>query len=217
MKFTKKIKQEARKYFQELNKNDFSHNFSHVERVTQLAKQIGKKEGADLEVLEAASLLHDIARVKEDRGEVVDHAQEGARMAAEILKKIDFPQQKIDQVCHCILVHRWNKNGQPQTIEAEILQDADRLDALGAVDISRVFASALQSEKYGCPIYVDQPYKSKDDRNLSAIHYIIYKLNEPKRLPENFNTKTGRKIAQERADFLERYVNRFIKEWRGGL
>jgi uncharacterized protein len=217
MKCTKKIKQEVQKYFHELNKNDFSHSFSHVERVTLLAKQIGKKEGADLEVLEAACLLHDIAREKEDKGLVEDHALEGSKMARKILNKIGYPKNKINNVCHSILVHRWKKNGPPETLEARILQDADRLDALGAVDVARVIASSIQSKKYKCPIYVDEPYTEPSDGKKSAIHYLIEKLKEPKRRPESYNTETAKKIAQKRHQFSKKFVDRFIKEWRGNL
>lgn len=215
MKYSKKIKKIARSYFDELDKGDFSHGFTHVQRVVRLALNIGKKEGADLEILKAASLLHDLARGKEDKGEVPDHAQESARLAKRILEQIGFPSEKTASVCHCIEVHRSKPEDKPKTLEAKILQDADRLDALGAVDIARVIGSKIQSEKYGGPIYIDESYRGEKDSNKSAIHYLIYKSKHPKRRPESFNTPTAKKMAENRFKFMEDYIRRFIAEWKG--
>ena len=145
MKFREEILKKAKKYYKELE-TDFSHNFDHFLRVERLAKRIGKDERADLEVLEAASLLFDVARGSEDKGEVEDHAKASAEIARKILNEIGFPQKKIESVCHAIEVHRKSKNKQPDTLEAKILQDADYLDAMGAVDVARVIGSAYQSE-----------------------------------------------------------------------
>lgn len=216
MKFSSKIKKVARSFFDELDKSDFSHGFTHIQRVLTFCLVIGKKENADLEILEAAALLHDIARSKEDTGEVEDHAKESAFMANKILADIGFPKEKIQNVFHSISVHRC-KGEPPQTLEAKILQDADRLDALGAIDIARVLGSTFQSKKYNRPVYVDEPYSGDSDGNKSAIHYIIYKTVHPKRKPENFNTETGRKIAEERFKFSLEFIDRFIKEWHGEL
>lgn len=216
MKYSEQIKKIARSYFDELDKNDFSHGFTHVQRVLTFCFVIGKKENGDLETLEAAALLHDIARGREDSGEVEDHANEGALLAEQILKEIGFPQEKIQNVIHCIAAHR-NKGSPPQTLEAKILQDADRLDALGAIDIARVIGSSFQSKQFSRPIYIDEPYLNEGDRNKSAIHYLIHKTVQPKRKPENFNTKTGRKIAEERFKFSLKFIDRFIKEWHGEL
>lgn len=216
MKYSEQIKKVSKSYFDELDKSDFSHGFTHIERVLNLCFIIGRKEGGDLETLEAAALLHDIARKQEDNGEIEDHAKEGAILAEKILKEIGFPEEKIKNVVHCIDVHRC-KERPAQTLEAKILQDADRLDALGAVDIARVIGSSLQSKQYSRPIYIDEPYLSEADNNKSAIHYLIKKTIHPKRKPENFNTETGRKIAEERFKFSLEYIDRFIKEWHGEL
>ena len=215
MNYREKIIKEAEKYYQELNASDFSHNFDHFLRVERLAKRIGEDEGADLEVLEAASLLFDIARGLEDKGEVDDHAKSGAEIAREILEKIDFPKEKIEPVCHAIEVHRKSIGKKPESIEAKILQDADYLDAMGAVDIARVIGSAYQSEKYKAPIYVEKPFEGESDKNTSAVHYILYKLTLPRLKPENFHTRLGKKLAKERFEFMQNYADRFVDEWRG--
>ena len=217
MRFSEKIKKIAKSYFEELDKEDFSHGFSHVERVTKLALRIGEKEQADLEVLETAGLLHDIGRKAEDQGEIEDHAEESAKLAGGILKGIGFPKDKINNVCASIRTHRYNPEKPAASLEAKILQDADRLDALGAVDIARVIGSKLQSEKYGGPIYIDKAYRGEEDVDTSAIHYLIYKSRNPKRKPESFNTKTGKKLAKDRYDYMLKFIDRFIKEWRGEI
>jgi len=216
MKYSEQIKKIAQSYFNELDKSDFSHGFTHIQRVLTFCFVIGKKEGGDLETLEAAALLHDIARNQEDSGEIEDHAKEGAKLAEKILKEIGFPEEKIQNVVHCVFVHR-SKGEPPQTIEAKILQDADRLDALGAVDVARVIGSSFQSKEFNRPVYIDEPYVDENDGHKSAIHYLIHKTVQPKRKPENFNTETGRKIAKERFKFSLEFIDRFIKEWHGEL
>lgn len=215
-KYRQKILELTKKYYDKLDKEDFSHNSDHFFRVENLAKRIAEDEGADIEVVEAASLLFDVARDLEDRGEIKDHAEKGAEIAREILEKIGFPLEKINNVCHAILVHRRSKNRNPETIEAKILRDADYLDAMGAVDIARVFASALQSQKYKKPIFLDKPFQDvKGIEHLSAIHFLLYKINHPKHQPENFYTKLGKKLAIERFNFMKEYTQRFIDEWHG--
>ena len=214
-KFREVILEQIQPYIDDLDKEDFSHNSDHIFRVEHIAKRIAKDEGADVEVVEAACLLFDIARGLEDCGEIEDHAQKGAEIAKDILPKVGFPEEKIEQVCHAIFVHRRSKDRVPQTLEAKILRDADYLDAMGAVDIARVFASALQSQKYQKPIFVDKPYEDGDDPNFSAIHFLFYKLNHPKHNPENFYTRLGREMAKERFDFMKEYTERFVDEWHG--
>jgi len=130
-----------------------------------------------------------------------------------ILEKINFPREKINSVCHAILVHRKSKGRKPETIEAKILQDADYLDALGAVDIARVIASSLQSKKYRRPIYVEPT--DEDKKIKSAIHYFLHKLEHPKLQPSKFHTKLGRQLAKERFNFMKEFTERFIDEWNG--
>ena len=210
-----KIKKIAQNYFKELDQTDFCHDFTHVERVTKLAIYIAQKEGGDKEILEIEALLHDIARPAEDRGEIQDHALESAQLAEQILTKINYPEDKIKIICNAIKKHRSKIQDKPENIEEKILQDADRLDALGAVDVARVIASTIQSKNYHAPIYIDEEYKVPSDEHKSAIHYLIHKTIQPKRRPESFHTETGRKLATERQQFMQDYIKRFIKEWRG--
>lgn len=196
-----KLKQEIRVYF---NEEDGSHKLEHTERVYNLAVRIAKKEKADLEIVKAASLLHDVARGKQSRGECKCHAEEGSIMAKEILEKLKFPSEKIEAVCYAIKVHRKSKGMKAETKEAQILQDADRLDALGAITVARVIASGF-TEEYKRPVYA----KEGD----SAIYYLQSKLL--KLTPDAFNTETGKKLAKRRYNFMKKYVQEFIDEWNG--
>ena len=213
-KYRQKILGLTKEYRDELDNNDFSHDSNHIFRVERLAKTIAKKEKADVEVIEAACLIFDIARELEDKGKIQDHAEEGANIARKILNKIDFPSNKIENVCHVIYVHRRSKDRIPETIEAKILKDADYLDAMGATDIVRSISSSLQSQKYKRPIYVDKVFEPGDE-DLSAIHFMIYQVKSEKHQPEKFFTKKGRQMAKDRFMFLKEFVERFVDEWHG--
>ncbi|MEM3715074.1 MAG: HD domain-containing protein, partial [Nitrososphaeria archaeon] len=124
--------EKIRKRSEEFYKHSHHDRF-HVERVYNLAVRIAKEEDSnvDLDVVKAAALLHDVARSMEDEGKIKDHAIEGAKIARRILKEVGFPEAKIEKVVYCIMVHRYRNNLKPEIIEAQILQDADRLDMLG--------------------------------------------------------------------------------------
>lgn len=213
-KYRKKILDLTKKYRRDLDKNDFSHDSNHLFRVEKLAKTIAIEEKADIEVIEAACLIFDLARELEDKGKVQDHAEEGVNIARKVLTTINFPVNKIENVCHAIFVHRRSKDRIPETIEAKILRDADYLDAMGATDVARVIASSLQTEKYKRPIYVDKAFEEGDE-DISAIHFMSYQLKHEKHQPENFFTKRGKQIAKDRYLFLKDFVERFVDEWHG--
>jgi uncharacterized protein len=118
-----------------------AHGFDHTLRVTRLCEIIGAEEGADMDVLLPAALFHDIARpLEEERG--VPHEEEGARMAESFLRSVGYPEGLITSIAHAIRAHRYSTGISPQTLEARILSDADKLDAMGAVGIARTFMQA---------------------------------------------------------------------------
>ena len=120
-----------------------SHDWEHTLRVYQLCRDIGPSEGADMEVLLVAALLHDIGRRHQDnsRGSVC-HAEQGAAMAAELIATLPLTDDQKSNVVHCVHAHRYRKAPQPGTIEARVLFDADKLDAIGAVGIARAYQFA---------------------------------------------------------------------------
>ncbi|MFA4640845.1 HD domain-containing protein [Pyrococcus kukulkanii] len=166
-----------------------SHGLSHTLRVLKLSLYIGSQEGADLEVLALASLLHDVARPLEDRGIIQDHAKESARIAKEILKG----HPRVEEVVHAIEAHRFSNDVKPRTLEARILSDADKIDALGAVGIARVFM-----------------YSGENGRSIEdSIEHFKRKILK---LKDMIYTSTGRKMAQERHEFVEIFLKQLEKE-----
>lgn len=197
------------------------HDFEHVERVLKLALKISEGENVDMDVVWVAALLHDVARSKEERCSVsigsagiICHAEEGARMAEKILREVSFPEEKIEKVVHAIRVHRYSKGLKAESREAEILQDADRLDALGAVIVVRM---AQATVSWDVPVYDPGiPIKEKYDGSKSSmINHIYEKILKLK--PDSFRTKRGREIARGRYDFVKEFVERYVKEVEGEL
>jgi len=187
------------------------HSKAHVERVYNLAVRIGVEENADLDVIKAAALLHDIARSMEDEGKIDDHATEGAKMARRILEEVDFPEQKVEKAIHCIEAHRFRGSSEAKSLEAKILQDADRLDIIGAIGLARVFARGGWAN---LPIHDPSiPPKWKyDGRSVTSINHIYEKILKAK---GTMNTKTAKRIAEGRHMFVEDFLDRFLKEWDG--
>ena len=200
-----------------------SHNLEHTMRVHNLALKIASTiEGVDLEVLELASLLHDIARVKEDTNETndIDHAILGAGMASDILRTLGYSEELIKKVSHCIRTHRFRGNELPETIEAKILSDADKLDAIGAVGVGRAFMIAGE---YGEPLYKEfnlneygmntlKNGKIKNFRDHSPNIEFEIKLRH---IPERLYTDEAKRIAEERVRVMEDFFNRLEHEVRG--
>ncbi len=189
------------------------HDQYHVERVYNLALRLAREESADLDVVRAAVLLHDTARALEDEGKIEDHAREGARMARRILQEVNFPRDKLDRVVDCIEVHRFRNGLTPRSLEAKVLQDADRLDILGAIGIARVFARGGWSNK---PIYDPSilPKDEYDGRSDTSVNHIVEKLLKVKK---TMNTVAARKIAEERHKYVEQFLQRLLAEWKADI
>jgi len=201
-----KIKERSKVFFRHEH-----HSKSHVERVYNLAMRIARKENADLDVVGASALLHDIARAMEDEGKIEDHAAEGAKMARRILREVNFPEEKIEKVVQCIEVHRFKKNVKTESLEEKILQDADRLDMIGAIGIARVFS---RGGWQNMPIHDPSipPKERYDGRSLTSVNHFYEKILKIK---DTLNTSTAKKIAEERHKFVEEFLERLFKEFKG--
>jgi uncharacterized protein len=164
-----------------------SHGMDHTERVYRLCSRIGLEEGAELGILLPAALLHDIARpLEKARG--LPHEQEGARMAGEYLRSIGFDPGRISRITAAIRTHRFTSREQPGSLEARVLSDADKLDAMGAVGIARTF---LRAGEHGGGIG-------------DAVAHFHDKLL---RLKDHMYTQTGRRIADERHALLVQFLS----------
>lgn len=181
---------------------DSTHDFDHVLRVYHLAERIGHTEGADMTVLRTATLLHDIARPDQDSGRVSDHAVEGARRAQEILD--GQPPEVVEAVAHAIKTHRFRADRPPKTLEAKILYDADKLDAIGAVGIARAFAyGAHRGQRLWAELDADEH---------TAMKEFAVKLSKVK---DTLFTETARVIARERHTFMVYFFERMAAEVAG--
>jgi uncharacterized protein len=130
-----------REHVREIMDTPGSHGFDHVLRVVHLCEVIGVQEHADMRVLVPAALFHDIARPAEERGGR-PHEEAGAGEAERYLRSIGYDEALIMAIAHAILTHRFSTGREPETPEAKILSDADKLDAMGAVGIARTFIRA---------------------------------------------------------------------------
>jgi uncharacterized protein len=216
-KIIKQIEAEAKKYFQ---KASGCHDWTHVERVRDLVLKIGKKEKADLGILEIAALLHDIHKPEEmsAMGKFC-HAEKGAETARKILKKYGIGDSAINKVAHCIAAHRTKNNYAPKTLEAKILFDADRLDAIGAIGVARDFqfagfiAAQLTEPKLLYTGREKQFVKSgrKYDYTLDDSAILEYE-KELKYIKDKLFTREGRRIGKERHNYMKKFFERFWKE-----
>jgi uncharacterized protein len=199
----KKIKEKILKYFSKTG----SHTFVHTERVYSMAVRIAEKEGkANIEVVKLASLLHNIARAGEG-----DHAIKGSKMARDILVEEGYGKEIIDHVCDCIETHRSSKRLEPRSIEGAILQDADRLDMLGAIAIARTFGKGLIKGK---PMY-DPDIPLLKNSGKTSLNHLKEKISII--TPDQFHSKFAKKLAKVRHKFIQEFIDRFEKEWTGEL
>jgi len=202
------LRQEILEYFPS-EWEDYSHGISHTNRVVKLADVLCQKEGGDRLVLLVAALLHDIARMQEERGECRDHAEKGGELARLILPKYGLSEESIEQIVYCIQNHRSCKRG--YSIESKILRDADKLESLGAISVSRIIASSLQSRQYHRPVF-NPGVENIGNESASAIHYMILLIEKYKQ-GEYLFTDTARAMAEERTAIMQSFIGNFEKEW----
>jgi uncharacterized protein len=192
------------------------HDFDHVLRVYRMAERLGREEGADLEILRAAALLHDAEGSAPESAGRADHHEHSAQFAAQVLEAEGWEAERIAAVQHCIRAHRFRGGGEkPESIEARVLFDADKLDVLGAVGAARTVAYAALA---GQPAYV-QPSaqflaegRKEPGEPHSSYHEYLFKLRHIK---DRLFTSTAKAVAAERSAYLDEFYARLIAEYRG--
>lgn len=201
----KNVEIEAKKYFEGLPP---SHNWSHVESVYGLALKIGREENADLFVLSLAALLHDIGRKEEfiKNGEIC-HAEYGKELAEKILGKYKVSNEITQKVLHCIETHRFRKDLVPESKEAKILFDADKLDCIGAIGVIRAYAWVGEKN---IALYSDKNFLGTGyEKEHSPVTEFNFKLSKVK---DRLFTDTGKKIAKHRHNFMVNFFDEMKRE-----
>lgn len=188
---------------------DGSHDIAHILRVFKNAMRIHAKEGGNGRVLAAAVLLHDCVSVEKNSPLRSKASVMAAEKAGIVLGKLDWNESDIDAVCHAIEAHSFSANIPPQSLEAKIVQDADRLDAIGMVGAARCFyvGGRMGSALYD-PLDPKGENRTLDDKAFCIDHFPIKLF----RLADGFQTVTGQRLAQERHKRLEMFLELFLDE-----
>jgi uncharacterized protein len=189
--------------------NDGSHDLAHLQRVWKNAARIQAVEGGDKEILCAAVLLHDCVAVEKND----PHRAQASRLAAEkasgLLGALGWQAERIGKATHAIEAHSFSGGITPETLEAKILQDADRLDAIGLIGAARCFyiAGRMGSGLYDPeePVAVSRPL---DDKRFALDHFHTKLF----RLADGFQTAAGAAMAKQRHEMLERFLAGFLEE-----
>ncbi len=210
MNTTDRIRRQAKRHFAGVKG---SHDWEHTLRVDRLCRRIGPREGADPLVLKLAACLHDIGRGQQDqtRGAVC-HACQGARMAAAIMADHGVAPEIQTNVLHCIRTHRYRNDAHPQTIEAKVLFDADKLDAIGAVGVARAYLFAgevgAMLHNPGSDIVDTAPY-TREDTGYREFHLKL------RHIKDRMLTREGRRLAEVRHQVMVDFFERFVAEIEG--
>ena len=209
-----------RRYIQYLREHsdtkDGSHDLGHFQRVWKAAQYIDREEGyvADALVLLTGAYFHDLVSVPKNSPQRSAASLLSAEKTAGLLTTVftDFPQDKIEGVRHAIHAHSFSARVTPETVEAKILQDADRMEALGAIGLARVFYTAGQLSQRlfdtNDPLALE---RMPDDRQYSLDHFQVKLF----KLPGMMNTATGRRLADEKAQYLQQFLSVIEREIAG--
>ena len=189
--------------------NDSAHDFEHIMRVYKNAKKLCKQEKVNEKLVLCAVLLHDIVSYPKSDKRSKNSSIDSAKKAKIILKRYNFTENEIIIISDAIRDHSFSQKKTPKTIEGKILQDADRLDALGAIGIARVFATGGSLKR---PFYnIDDPFCKKrnaDDKTWTLDHFFQKLL----KLEFLMNTKSGKIEAKKRTRILNEYLKQLKQE-----
>jgi len=207
--------EQARQWYQGA---DPIHDFGHVLRVYQMAERLAEAEGADIEIVRAAALLHDAqgsAPGKEDSR--ANHHEDSADFARQVLGDEGWEDERIQAVEHCIRAHRYRSTETPETIEAKIIFDADKLDVLGAIGAARTIGYAVLA---GQPIFSQPSEKFMETKGKergeahSSYHEFLFKLINVK---ERLYTQSAKNLAEDRHRYLQGFYDQLSAEISGKL
>lgn len=204
----------AMDYVKGIFENEYSgHDFYHTLRVYKLATCIAEKENADIKIVQLAALLHDV-----DDRKLSPETYQSKQRTVDFLRRQGIENAVIDTICTIISEVSFAGNDlvAPITLEGKCVQDADRLDALGAIGIARTFAYGGNHNRkiYDPNIKPNEnmngeEYYSNESTSVNHFYEKLFKLEDM------INTDTARKIARKRTEFMKEYLDSFMKEWEG--
>lgn len=190
---------------------DGSHDVSHLRRVIRNAQEIA--DGIDEPVcrltLVAAAWLHDIVSFEKNDPRRADSSRLAAEKAAILLREAQFPAELMDGVVHAIEAHSFSSGLEPHSIEAKILRDGDRLDALGAMGVARVF---YVSGRIDTALYHHEDILAENRQLDDLANALDHFQTKILKLPQGMKTRPGRRIAEERAAFIRAFIEQFCRE-----
>ena len=191
---------------------DPAHDLLHVERVVAAAKALAEEEGADPAIVIPAAWLHDCVQVPKHSPNRARASRLAAEAAGAYLREASYPEASIGAIEHAIHAHSFSAGVEPRTIEAKVVQDADRLDALGAVGIARTL---MLGGVLGTPLYDAAESiprrRTPDDRENTVDHFYVKLLH----LAERMQTDGGRREAERRTEFMRRFLAELEREIGG--
>lgn len=205
----------------ELFKNESSgHDIGHLERTKNTALFLQEKEGGDRVVIGIAAFLHDIHRIMEKETERFVSPKDSILKVQELIADLEITDQQKEKICQAIEFHEeynWNNpENKLQDIEILIVQDADNLDAIGAIGIGRTFQ---YSGVHNIPMFVDNVplenekiYTEETGDDPSTIHHFYHKLFK---LGKHMNTETAKKLSDNKTQIMKEFVENFLNEWNG--
>jgi len=196
-------------YIHSLESADAAHDAAHVQRVAVNAIKFAQQENANLEIVLPAVWLHDCVTVAKNSELRSQASQLSAEKAEELLNDWDYPSQHIQAIKHAIAAHSYSANIKPETLEAKIVQDADRIDSIGAIGVARMM---MVGGKMDCTLYHEQdPFcrnREAEDRKWTVDHFYskLLKLNS------GFHTQAAKQEAQRRHDYMLNFLKQLESE-----
>ncbi|WP_211830069.1 phosphohydrolase [Kistimonas asteriae] len=201
-------------YLRHHETDDHSHDLSHFQRVWKTAQLIMAEDDRPINrlVVLAACYFHDIVSLPKDHPQRSESSRLAAAKTREILQELAFSESLIPAVAHAVEAHSFSANIPTETPEAEVVQDADRMESLGAIGLARVFYT---SGKLGRHIFnPEDPWASNrelDDRNFGIDHFPLKLL----RLADTMKTEAGRKLARHNTEYLNQFLQKLARELEG--
>lgn len=209
MTLLSQIESQFLEFMQQEMQVDAAHDISHVQRVVNTAKKLAVEEGADLSIVLPAAYLHDCFTYPKDHPNRKQSSIIAAKKAVAFLESIDYQQQYHDAIAHAIEAHSFSANIRPNTLEAKVVQDADRLDALGAIGITRCIQV---STEFDAQLYDDKDIfaqqRELDDKQFTLDHFQTKLF----KIAETMNTESARREAQKRKVFMQAYIEQLHDE-----